>query len=85
MGFWRGLWHLLTWWRPPCLYRSVNVNLKDETLLRGVLWQARGPWLVLRDAALIQEGSALVPMIGDVVIHRDNLSFLQVRPADADR
>lgn len=75
----------LAWWRPPGFLRSVNVNLKDETLLRGVLWQARGAWLVLRNAELIQQGEEVVPMIGEVVIHRDNLSFMQVRPADADR
>jgi hypothetical protein len=74
----------LAWWQPPCVLRSVNVNLKDDTVLRGVLWQVRGPWLVLRDAALVQEGGR-VPMIGEVIIHRDNLSFVQARPPDADR
>lgn len=69
------------WWnRPPCLLRSVLVNLKHDadSALRGVLWQARGPWLVLRDVTAIKAGAAPTPVDGEVVIHRENVAFLQV-------
>ena len=70
------------WWRPPCLLRSVLVNLVSDhdSALRGVLWQSRGPWLVLRDVSVIKPQAAPTPVDGDVVIHRSNVAFLQVFP-----
>jgi hypothetical protein len=73
-----------SWFGPPCLLRVVIVNLKSDgnAAIRGVLWQSRGPWLVLRDASMLQAGSGSPPppLDGDIVIHRDNVSFLQVVP-----
>ena len=70
------------WWRPPCLLRSVLVNLVSDrdSALRGVLWQSRGPWLVLRDVSVIKPSAAPLAVDGDVVIHRNNVAFLQVFP-----
>jgi hypothetical protein len=70
----------LFWWRPPCLLRSVLVNLISEpdTALRGVLWSSRGPWLTLRDASVIKAAAPPVPLDGEVVIHRANVAFVQV-------
>lgn len=70
------------WWRPPCLLRSVLVNLvhDSDSALRGVLWQSRGPWLVLRDVTALKAGAPATPVDGDVVIHRSNVAFLQVFP-----
>lgn len=70
------------WGRPPFLLRSVLVNLKHDgdSALRGVLWESRGPWLVLRDVTAIKTNAPSVPVDGDVVIHRDNIAFLQVFP-----
>ena len=71
------------WWRPPCLLRLVIVNLKsdDTTAIRGVLWASRGPWLTLRSAALVKPTGAPTPIDGEVVIHRDNVAFLQAIPS----
>jgi hypothetical protein len=71
----------LFWWRPPCLLRTVIVNLKDDPsmAIRGVLWSTRGQWLVFRDPALLKSG-APTPLDGEVIVHRTNLSFLQVLP-----
>ena len=68
------------WWRPPCVLRTVIVVLRsdDETALRGVLWQSRGPWLVLRDVELLKPAAAPARVDGDAVVHRDNVAFLQV-------
>ena len=72
----------LCWWRPPCLLRLVIVNLHDDAApaIRGVLWRSRGPWLVLRDAALIKTHADPIAVDGEVVLHRAVVRFLQVLP-----
>jgi hypothetical protein len=72
--------HLSLWWRPPFLLRSVIVNLKDDPdiALRGVLWSARGPWLVMRNAAVLKSGEPPTHADGELLIHRDNVSFMQM-------
>jgi hypothetical protein len=68
------------WWQPPCLLRRVVVNLKGDTdtAIAGVLWKSRGAWLVLRDCTLHRQQQPPAPMDGEVVIHRDNVAFVQV-------
>lgn len=72
----------LTWGAPPALYRRVVVNLVSDTDLAigGVLWQARGAWLVLRKAEMLRAKEAPVPIDGEVLIHRGNVSFIEVEP-----
>jgi hypothetical protein len=74
----------LLWWRPPCLYREVLVNLvsDDDAALRGVLWGSRGAWLTLRNAAVVK-GNEEITVDGEVVIHRANVAFIQVMPSPA--
>jgi hypothetical protein len=64
------------------LLRAVLVNLISErdTALRGVLWTSRGSWLVLKDVELLKGNSAPVDLDGEVVVHRTNVSFVQVLP-----
>lgn len=68
------------WWRAPFLLRAVIVTLKgdDDTALRGVAWQTRGPWIVLRKVEVLRPSAPPVPMDGDVVIPRANVAFVQV-------
>jgi hypothetical protein len=75
-------WSWLAWWRPPCLLRVVIVNLIDEpdTALKGVLWRSRGPWLVLQDVAMMKSGVPPVVVDGHVLVHRQNVAFIQVLP-----
>lgn len=72
----------LFWWRHPALYRTVIVNLAtdDPPAIRGVLWQTRGAWLVLRQAALIKAHGDPLPVDGDVVVHRSVVTFIQAFP-----
>jgi hypothetical protein len=72
----------LLFWRPPCLLRACLVNLKDDphSAIKGVLWSTRGPWLTFKDCALIKADAPLMPLDGDVIVHRSNLAFLQVLP-----
>lgn len=76
------LWSWLAFWRPPCVLRVVLVTLVSDkdTAIQGVLWRSRGAWLVIRDAALVQSRSAPMKADGEIVIHRDNVAFLQVLP-----
>lgn len=60
--------------------RSVVVNLTDGAAFRGVLWQARGPLLILKSATLHEHGQAK-PVDGEVLIERHRVSFVQVIPS----
>jgi hypothetical protein len=58
----------------------VNFVHDPDSALRGVLWQARGAWLVLRDVSALKANSQPVTLDGEVVIHRSQVAFLQVVP-----
>jgi len=76
----RRWWSYLLFWRPPFLDGVVIVNLKSDphTALRGVVWSSRGRWFVLRNAALVEFGSPDKPIDGEVIVHRENIAFLQL-------
>lgn len=56
----------------------VNLKSEDSGALRGVLWSTRGPWLTLRNVSVIRTGGGVSALDGEAIIHRDNVSFLQV-------
>jgi hypothetical protein len=70
------------WLGPPALLHSVVVNLiaDPDTAISGVLWQSRGPWLVLRKASVLKPNLEPMPVDGDVLVHRHNVAFVQVLP-----
>lgn len=69
----------LIWWRHPAMLRTVIANLVDsEVAIRGVLWRARGPWLILRDCSALAPGGEASKVDGEVVIERRRIQFLQV-------
>ena len=65
--------------RYPTL-RIVIVNLKgtEAPAFRGVLWQRRGGYLVLRNVELLKARGEVVPLDGEVVVFQENVSFLQI-------
>lgn len=69
----------LCFWRPPCMLELVIVNRVDDptSALRGVLYQSRGAWLVVKQAELLTSGEKPTAIDGEVVIHRDKVSFIQ--------
>jgi hypothetical protein len=71
----------LLWWRQPPRLTEVVVNLKHEPeiVLRGLLVQARGGWLVLRKAST-SDAHGTTPLHGDIYVPRENVSFLQALP-----
>jgi hypothetical protein len=72
----------LCWWRPPCLLRRVIVNFTHdpEEAIEGVLWASRGPWLTVRDAVGSVRGAQPKKLVGEIVIHRTQIAFMQVVP-----
>ena len=58
--------------------RMVVVNTKTERAFRGVLWRARGRYLVLRNAEMLGPQRESTPVDGEVVIERANIDFVQV-------
>ena len=58
--------------------RTVIVNTKDGHAFRGVLWERRADFLVLRKAELLKPRSEVVPIDGDVILYRSDVSFIQV-------
>jgi len=56
----------------------VIVNTKTDRAFRGVLWQKRRGYLVLRNAEMLRGKGETVPMDGEVVIPAENVDFIQV-------
>jgi hypothetical protein len=69
-------------WQPPALLRQVIVNPKHSatTAYRGVLSRARGPWLVLYNAELLEEGLPPKRIDGEVHVLQSSVAFIQVLP-----
>jgi len=63
--------------RYPTL-RSVIVNTKTDRAFRGVLWQKRWGYLVLRNAELLKTKGEVAPVDGEIVIPAENVDFIQV-------
>ncbi|HUW14444.1 MAG TPA: hypothetical protein VM537_32285 [Anaerolineae bacterium] len=63
--------------RYPTL-ETVIVNCKSGESFRGVLWEDGRRYLRLRQVRMIAQGSQPVPVDGEVLVPRDNVSFIQV-------
>lgn len=63
--------------RYPTL-RRVIVNTKTDKAIRGVLWQRRRGYLVLREAEILKRGAETAKVDGEVVVPADNVDFIQV-------
>lgn len=57
--------------------KRIMVNLLSGTAIDGVLWDDRGPLLVLRDANLHTNGQS-ASLDSEVIIERDRIDFVQV-------
>ncbi len=58
----------------------MNFTHDSTEALEGVLWSCRGPWLTLRDATAIKAGEASVKLLGEAVVERSKVAYLQVLP-----
>lgn len=64
-------------YRKIALHRRVVANLTTGQAFEGVLWDERGPLLVLRDARLHEPRAGSVD-VGEVIVERDRIAFVQV-------
>ena len=71
----------LCWWRTrlPAIRRKVLINYDDDTAIRGVLIEARGDWLVLRQGELLS-GETPAALDGVTLVPRARVAFMQVLP-----
>ena len=70
----------MTWpWEPRYpTRRTVIVSCASGKDFKGVLWSEDGRYLVLRNAELYAPREAPKPLVGEVVIPREQVEFLQV-------
>lgn len=70
-------WHY--WTAAPRLKRRVIVNLKTGDAHRGIYWERRGPWIVLKDAEHVARGSTVVTAVpGEVLVSVEAVDWIQV-------
>ena len=60
------------------LRQRVIVNTKSGDAVRGVLFQKKGPLIVLKNAEQLVEGREPIPVDGSVVLERAEIAFYQV-------
>ena len=60
------------------VFRQIIVSTRTDRSFRGVLWQKRRGYLVLRNAEMLKGRGETVPMDGEVVIPAENVDFIQV-------
>jgi hypothetical protein len=56
----------------------VIVNTKSNESFRGVLFQKKGPLIVLKNAEQLVEGREPIAVDGEIVLERAEVSFYQV-------
>lgn len=66
------------WFRPYPELREVIVNLKTDTVFRGVLYKRTRTYIVLKNAKLLQVRDKVIPLDGEVLIDVKNVDFIQV-------
>lgn len=73
-------WHLTErlWARRLMVRRKVLVALHTGQAVTGVLWARRDRFLVLKDAELLEPGAEPTRMDGDVIVERDQVTYVQV-------
>lgn len=69
---------MMGWLTPYPELEQVIVNTKTDRAFRGVLWQRRRGYLVLRNAELLKPGGERAKVDGEVIIPAENVDFLQV-------
>jgi hypothetical protein len=70
-------------WPAHFYRRRVIVNLRTDKAFRGVLWSTQGDWLELRQVETL-DGTAPIAMLGDQLIERSNIDWIQVLPAGGE-
>ena len=61
----------------PELKQEIE-NTRTDRAFRGLLWEKRRRFLILRSAEMVKPGGDVVKVDGEVVIERENVDFIQV-------
>ena len=70
-------------YRKIVVAHRVIVNLKDETAISGYVTESTRGVLVMRGSGLLSAGAEPLSVSGDVVIDRENVSFIQIPPGSS--
>lgn len=60
--------------------REAIVNLKNDNAFRGLIWQRKAGYLVLRNAKMLRPRGETVPVDGEVLVAEANVDFIQLLP-----
>ena len=63
--------------RYPTLKKAL-VNLKSGKAFRGILYQRRRGYLIVKNVEMIKPGGEVLQMDGDLLIPSENVDFLQL-------
>lgn len=70
--------NILDFFRPYPVRKSGIVNLKHNgASFRGVIWQIKGPFLVLRNTEILDQGGPR-PLDGEIILQMADIEFIQV-------
>jgi IS5 family transposase len=58
--------------------KTIIAHTRTDKSFRGVLWQKRRDYLVLRGARILLANGETRAVDGELVIHQDNIDYLQV-------
>ena len=63
----------------PCLSESI-VNLRGDPLVsfRGVIWQRRAGFIILKNAQMFRARHEPVAMDGEVLVFEKDIEFIQL-------
>jgi hypothetical protein len=61
----------------PTLREGI-VNLKNGNAFRGLIWQRKAGYLVLRNAKLLKSRSEAVDLVGETLVAEADVEFIQL-------
>lgn len=65
--------------RPYPELKAAIVNLKSGTSFRGVIWQVKRPFLVVRNVEVLSQADRKTRVLsGEVVVLLEHVDFIQV-------
>lgn len=72
----------MSWWggTPYPVCRRVIVTTKTDKSYRGLLWERKADYLVLREAEVLRERAEPLEMVGELMVYLSNIEYLQVLP-----
>lgn len=61
----------------PVRERGI-VNLKNGSAFRGVIWQRKDGFLLLKGAEMLKPRGEAVPIDGEVLLYETDVEFIQI-------